>query len=117
MLELEPVSIFVRFTRHGVHCWPGAPERRAYLRNPHRHLFHVEVQMEVTHDDREVEFHDVQQFAMANFPGGDMGSQSCEMMARALCGVVSARFARVVRVTVAEDGEVGAVVTGRAPSP
>ena len=55
----NPATIRVRFSEPGFHCWPQAPERRAYLRNPHRHLFYVTVACIVSHDEREIEFHDL----------------------------------------------------------
>jgi hypothetical protein len=64
---MSAAHIHVRFTEHGVHCWPQAPERRAYLRSLHRHLFFVEVSTAVEHDDREIEFHDLQEEAACIF--------------------------------------------------
>ena len=49
-------TIFVKFTREGIHCFPGAQNDVAFLRNPHRHLFHFRIDVEVFHDDREIEF-------------------------------------------------------------
>jgi hypothetical protein len=60
-------SITVRFTAPGFHQWPAAPQRRAYLRERHRHLFHVAVTIPVLHADREVEFHDLQDAARELF--------------------------------------------------
>ncbi len=109
-------TIFVRFQVPGFHHWPEPTERRAYLGQRHRHLFHVEVRMEVGHDDREVEFHDLLDFARAQFPGGELGGQSCEMMARQLGKEIARRFGRAVEVTVSEDGEVGAGVLTPRPA-
>ena len=103
-------TIFVRFTQPGFHCWPEPTEGRTYLGQRHRHLFHVEVCLKVNHDDREVEFHDLLDFARDAFPGGEMGGQSCEMMARLLGEKIARRYRRAIQVTVSEDGEVGAVV-------
>lgn len=103
-------TIFVRFTQPGFHHWPEPTEGRAYLGQRHRHLFHVEARMSVSHDDREVEFHDLLDFARDAFPGGELGGQSCEMMARSLGEKIARRFGRAVQVTVSEDDEVGAVV-------
>jgi hypothetical protein len=64
----------------------------------------------VQHDDREVEFHDLLDFAREHFPGGELGAQSCEMLARCLGMKIARRFQRAVEVTVSEDNEVGALV-------
>lgn len=108
----EHTDIVVRLTFEGFHRWPGAPDHRAYLRDSHRHLFHVEARVEVHHDDRELEFHDVQGFLREVLPHGDLGARSCEMLARELVNAITRRYGeRRVRVGVFEDGEVGAEVT------
>lgn len=109
-------TIFVRFQVPGFHHWPEPTRERAYLGQRHRHLFHVEVRMEVGHDDREVEFHDLLDYARRCFPGGELGGQSCEMMARELGKEIARRFGRAVEVTVSEDGEAGAVVVTPRPA-
>ena len=99
----------VRFTVPGFHRWPDAPEHRAYLRNEHRHLFHVEVAVEVTHDDREIEFHDLQKFCRHDFMLS--GPMSCEMACKHLHDCLETRYPKRKRiVSVFEDGEVGAMV-------
>lgn len=99
----------VRFTREGRHCWPKAPEHRAYLATSHRHLFSVEARVEVAHDERDIEYHDLLDFCREHFPGGDLSAQSCETMSRKLAQKITAQFPdRAVHVSVFEDGEVGA---------
>jgi hypothetical protein len=101
-------SAIVTFTAEGFHHWPEAPALRAYLASQHRHLFHVRIEVEVTHADREIECHDLREFCIQAFGSGDMGSQSCEMMAEALAQQITRRFGdRRVVVEVLEDGEVG----------
>ena len=38
------------------HRWKDAPDEVAFLRNYHRHIFYVDVQIPVAHSDREKEF-------------------------------------------------------------
>lgn len=96
----------------GFHRWPGATGDRAYLAQRHRHLFHVEVKLQVFHQDREVEFHDLLDFCRAHFPGGEMGGASCEMMAEQLLSAIAQKYPnRAASVGVFEDGEVGAEVS------
>lgn len=102
-------SIFVRFDHVGFHRWPAAPDHRKYLRELHRHLFKVTVIVEVEHDDREIEFHDVLDLARNSFVSM-AESASCETMARAVAGTMVAHLKRPVTVIVSEDGECGAVV-------
>lgn len=103
--------IVVRFTFEGFHAWPAAPERRAYLRDRHRHLFHVAVGLG-TDGDREVEFHDLLEFCRSHAPGPELGARSCEAIAEGLLHDVAGEWpGRCVRVAVFEDGEAGAVIT------
>ena len=108
-------TIFVRFDQVGFHCWPDAPRHRAYLRATHRHLFSIEVQTRVDHDERDIEFHDLRDEAAALFRGlavskQDFGSQSCETLARRLATQLADHYARTMTVIVSEDGECGASV-------
>lgn len=109
-------TITARFTLAGLHHWPNAPERRAYLRNPHRHLFHVTVHTPVMHDDRDIEFHDLAEQAVRHFrrlgdpyhPEStlvDFGPRSCEVLAEQLAKSLHAVYVPVSRVDVSEDGE------------
>lgn len=112
-------DIFVTFKVLGLHCWPDAPARRAYLRALHRHWFGVRVSTEVKHDDREIEFHDLRDYAeqmMSGLgrPAGavtiDFGVMSCEHIARELGALLAREYRRSFTVTVDEDGECGGTV-------
>jgi hypothetical protein len=96
----------------GMHAWPNAPEHRAYLRNLHRHLFHVRVGVDVKHDDREVEFHDLLFQLGTDIAALDVKNLgSCEQIAAELAERMSLRHPkRRVEVDVSEDGECGANV-------
>lgn len=111
----DAATIWVSFQAEGLHCWPGATQRRAYLAHKHRHMFHVRVQTRVEHDDREIEFHDLRAQAQHAFlalgDGGDFDGQSCEALARRLAEHLSVRHRRWFVVEVSEDGEFGAVVS------
>ena len=50
--------IWVTFQKEGLHKWPDATQHPGieFLANEHRHMFHFRVDLEVWHDDREVEF-------------------------------------------------------------
>jgi hypothetical protein len=109
----QPTNTFavVRFAVEGWHSWPDAQGKRVYLASPHRHLFHVEVRLQVFHDEREVEYHDLLDLCKVWFPGGEMGSKSCETMARELLQKVTAHFPkRSTEVHCFEDGEVGSII-------
>lgn len=109
----------VRFRVPGFHSWPDAPEERAYLRERHRHLFHVSVQVEVDHASREIEFHDLLDFCKMAWPMAEDGSNdwSCETMGELMMGGLRRKYpGRCVVVEVWEDGECGAVLVEEAVS-
>lgn len=100
----------VRVQVPGQHHWPDAPSEVAFLRNLHRHVFTVEVELVVGHGDREVEFFMCQRALEAflrarwaeRLPMLHFGAMSCEMIAQ----VVLDEFEpQPRRVTVWEDGE------------
>jgi len=99
----------------GIHSWPDCPyEDVAFLRHPHRHIFHVIMKIEVYHDDRELEFirikRELEEILLTFYHGKDLGSMSCEMLAEKL-GMHFIGFSYPVHmVSVFEDGENGAEV-------
>ena len=106
-------SIWVTFQRKGTHCYPDAPEDVAYLRVPHRHLFKFRVEISVTHNEREIEFHQFLNWLESLYDGGtlNMDSKSCETIASELLGTIHGRYPdRVIFIEVSEDGECGAVL-------
>jgi hypothetical protein len=106
--------VWAKLTFEGWHSWPDAPEHRFYLRSSHRHLFHVTVEVPVTHDNRQIEFHDLldkAKVAVADLPRS-LGSMSCEQIAVHIGERVrETMVVPWVNVVVSEDGEVGASVT------
>lgn len=105
------MNIVIRFQVEGFHNWPEAPNHRFYLRAMHRHLFYVEATIPVTHDDREIEYHDLLDFCKENFQEGDHRGKSCEQLAHELANKIVVKFQRRATVSVFEDGEVGSVVS------
>lgn len=104
----------------GLHQWSGVvdtpyKDEVGYLQYPHRHIFRIECQKEVHHDDRDVEFiafkHEVQSFIRKEFWSThdnlcNFGDMSCEMIAK----ILLVNF-DLVSCKVSEDGENYAVVT------
>jgi hypothetical protein len=109
--------IQVRTSFWGIHHWPAAPEEVAFLRNPHRHHFKVEIECNADHDDRELEFFMVKS-RIDRFISGtlqpyhpsmhlllNMGSMSCEMLAQSIGVYLEAQYSRPFTVIVREDDE------------
>lgn len=119
-------SITVRTQYEGIHCWPEAPDEVGFLQHSHRHIFQIRVNIEVEHNDRDVEFimvkHRIDNWLKSkyNVTGAynsegnvwDMGRMSCEEVAEqvieVICDFVGPH--RTVTVFVSEDGENEAMV-------
>ena len=107
--------VYCKTRFQGLHCWPEAPHSVDYLRNLHRHEFHVMVKCIVT-KDRGIEFITLKEKVDEYIPKLAKSwpvSISCEMMAKSIGDSFkySADDYPVVSVEVSEDGENGAGVT------
>lgn len=120
-------EVFCTLKVEGTHNWPNCPfDEVAYLRDTHRHIFHIKAYKIVTHSDRDVEFimlqHRIEAFLLTTYgqqikhnTGWEIcdhkrvcvfGAKSCEMIAHELIE----RFG-LSRCEVNEDNENGAIVT------
>jgi|TARA_B110000977_G_scaffold63448_1_gene86274 hypothetical protein len=121
-------SIWVTFTKEGVHKYPGADsdpklatgdwDDVSFLGVPHRHIFHFRVCIEVFHNDRDIEFIQFKRWLERLYQNIDSSSsvldldyKSCEMMADDLYKEISAKYpGRFVEISVAEDNENGCTI-------
>jgi len=113
-------SIWVTFQKEGIHKYPAALDDPklatgdeydvSFLGHPHRHMFHFKVQIEVFHDDREIEFIQFSRWlqSLYNTDVLQLDYKSCEMIADDLYTQINAKYpGRFVVIDVAEDGENG----------
>ena len=105
-------SIIVKNNFKALHCWPAAPKEVSFLAYPHRHVFYVETEIEVTHGNRELEFFIVQQYLQeeleAYSSSSDIGSVSCERIAGYIVKLLIDKYGkRRISCTVYEDNENG----------
>lgn len=113
-------EVWVTLQVEGTHSWPKCPfEEVAFLRDTHRHIFHIKAYKEVTHTDRDVEFImlkreilDYLHFEYTQCHDGaetrtvhTFGPKSCEMIATELIEEFE-----LSRCSVSEDLENGAIV-------
>ena len=113
---MTETTVFVTTHFTGFHHWPEAPEEVAFLRNRHRHVFGVKVEVQTDHSDRDVEFFilkksvddSIQNVVLPTLE--EQPSRSCEMMAHQLYHLLQNLGYIVKSVEVNEDGENGAVV-------
>lgn len=110
---MTKTNIIISFQVEGFHCWPDAPKEVAFLRDNHRHMFWIEAEKEVKHDDRDIEIimfkREIQAKLLFKYGGNNgeliLGSKSCEMLAKEILEEFDCE-----RVKVTEDNENGAVV-------
>lgn len=104
-------TIFVKFQKEGIHKYPDAPEGVEFLRHPHRHMFHFEVELEVFHDDRDIEFILLKRELEALYDEKtlQLDYKSCEMMSDDLAAYIQEKYPnRHLTIEISEDGENGA---------
>jgi hypothetical protein len=120
-------SIWVTFTKEGIHKYPAALDDPAlatgdeydvsFLGYPHRHTFHFKVQIQVTHNDRDIEFIQFKRW-LENLYKEDileLDYKSCEMIADDLYLHINNKYpGRFVVIDVAEDGENGCQIVYQA---
>ena len=119
-------QIWVTFTKEGIHCYPAAGTDPklctageydvSFLANPHRHIFHFRVSIDVFHSDRDIEFIQFKRWLESLYNGSNTGLEldwkSCEMSADDLYLQIAATYpGRAVTIEVSEDGENGCTIT------
>jgi hypothetical protein len=113
--------VVINFQKEGIHCYPQAGVDPAladvsFLANPHRHMFHFNVKIEVFHNDRDLEFIQVKRWLESLYAEKilQLDYFSCEMMADQLIQQIWDKYcvsaARDIFITVSEDGENGALI-------
>jgi len=113
-------SIWVTFRKEGIHLYPAAKDDPAlatgdwddvsFLGVAHRHIFHFKVRIQVTHNDRDIEFIQFKRWLERLYDDSviELNHKSCEMIADDLYLQISAKYpGRFVEIEVAEDGENG----------
>ena len=112
---ISTTTVFCTFQLEGTHNWPDCPhDEVAYLRDPHRHMFHFKAYKKVSHADRDVEFimlkHEIVNYMTFKYLHHNtnicmFGAQSCEMLAYEIM-----KEFELCACEVSEDGENGAFV-------
>ena len=122
IMDAAERKIWVTFRKEGIHCYPAAatdPRLNtageydvAFLANPHRHIFHFRVSIDVWHNDRDIEFIQFKRWLESLYNGSntvlELDWKSCEMIADDLYVQIADRYpGRAVVIEVSEDGENG----------
>ena len=121
-------KIWVTFRKEGIHKYPAAATDPnlatgdesdvSFLANPHRHIFHFRVWIDVFHNDRCIEFIQFKRWLENLYSSSnnnnsvlELDFKSCEMIADDLYLQIAARYPdRAVWIEVAEDGENGCLI-------
>ena len=118
-------KIWVTFRKEGIHKYPAAATDPnlatgdeydvSFLANPHRHIFHFRVWLDVFHNDRDVEFIQFKRWLEKLYSSNQgvlsLDYKSCEMIADDLYLQIAAKYPdRSVWIEVAEDGENGCLI-------
>jgi hypothetical protein len=115
--------IWVTFQKEGIHRYPDALTNPAlatgdeydvsFLGHPHRHIFHFRVWIEITHNDRDIEFIQFKRWLENLYKDAilNLDYKSCEMMSDDLFAVISNKYpSREIWIEVSEDGENGSFI-------
>lgn len=99
--------------KEGIHHYPDAPMGVEFLAYPHRHMFHFRVDIDVFHNERDIEFilfkRELESLYSAQTL--QMDHKSCEMLCEDLIDYISKKYpGRKISVMVSEDGENGATL-------
>jgi hypothetical protein len=111
-IDLTNKQIFVTFQKEGIHKYPDAPEGVEFLQYPHRHMFHFRVEIDVFHNDRDIEFILFKRELERLYSDGilELDYKSCEMMADDLADYIYEKYPRRnFVIEISEDGENGAI--------
>jgi hypothetical protein len=126
IMDAAERKIWVTFRREGIHCYPAAatdPRLNtageydvSFLANPHRHIFHFRVSIDVFHNDRDIEFIQFKRWLESLYNGSnsvlELDFKSCEMIADDLYTQIAGRYpGRAVVIEVSEDGENGCSIS------
>lgn len=110
-------NIIVTLQIEGTHQWSACPiEEVAFLKHPHRHIFHIECKKQVSHHDRDIEIiqlkRNIQYYLLDKYgighksaEGCEFGELSCEQIATILLNKFELNYCKVL-----EDGENGAEI-------
>jgi hypothetical protein len=114
-------SIWVTFQKEGIHKYPAAltdPNLAtgdeydvSFLGYPHRHIFHFKIEIEVFHNDRDIEFIQFKRWLESLYANGtlQLDYKSCEMICDELAEIINSKYPnRKLNIKVSEDNENGA---------
>ena len=108
------MKISIKDSFLGTHNWEKCPhEEVSFLRNEHHHNFHIEIQCDVEHNDRAIEFIMLRiwliKFMKRSYTRQNeiyrFGSRSCEMLSAEITQALNSHYGEDFnwKVSVSED--------------
>jgi len=106
-------TIVCKLQVEGVHQWAECPfEEVKFLKNSHRHIFYINCEKEVCHNDRDIEFimfkRKIIKYLNKKYSNGEyleFNNMSCEMISIELM-----KEFELAKCEVFEDNENGAII-------
>ena len=122
-MKKHKTFIWLTFKKEGIHKYPAALDDPklatgdeydvSFLGYPHRHIFHFKVEIEVFHNDRDIEFIQFKRWLEKLYAEKtlQLDYKSCEMMSDDLAEEIEKKYpGRDVIINVSEDGENGSEI-------
>jgi hypothetical protein len=119
----QKTFVYCTFQKEGYHYFPGADKNPLYatgddydvshLGYRHMHYFNFKVWVQVTHNNRDIEFIQLRRWIEKQYGDGvlEIDHRSCEMLAEDLYDKLSEKYPGMeIRIDVSEEGVNGAYV-------
>jgi len=118
-MNKEKSYIWITTQKEGYHYWDGAKDSVQFLKNIHRHIFNFRVDIEVKHNEREIEFFTFKKFINEginevwrkynlDFCDENNKGCSCETISDGLYSIINKWYKdRDVIIEISEDKENG----------
>lgn len=109
--------VYCTLQKEAYHCFPEAgtdPQYKtgdeydvSHLSNRHMHYFNFKVWVEVTHENRQIEFIQLRRWIEKLYNSGtlELSNQSCEMLSDALYEKLAEKYPnKEIRIDISEEG-------------
>lgn len=120
---MKKTFVYATFSREGYHAYPAAANDPSlatgdyydvsHLAHRHMHYFYFKVWVEVTHNDRQIEFIQLRRWLENLYDTRtlELNNMSCEMISDALFTKISEKFpGKEIRIDISEDNINGSYV-------
>lgn len=123
IFNMKKTFVYTTFQKEAYHCFPEAatnPEFAtkdqydvSHLSSRHMHYFNFKIWVEVTHNNRQIEFIQLRRWIENLYSNKvlELDNQSCEMMSDALYAIISEKYPGMeIRIDISEEGINGSYI-------